>query len=338
MGNNPIIFSASGVDIYVSSVVIFLGLIFCLLMTATLYAGRYGTVMPALMLFSLGFILSVFLSRVIHWYFNAETYGSFENAMTDFSIGSFVLPVVIAGVWFTGWLIGKTGLIRSHGALLDSAAPGLCLLIVFIRISAIFGTTCRGKAIIQNEALQFFPLSIAVTDGANNRIYRFASFAIAAILMLIVFVLILLYYRNESSRSKKKGDVWRWFVLAYSMVSVVIDSTRYDSPLMHFRLISVLNQYSAFISLGQVLPGVFALIILIHFSKRGIRRTGLRWYHVLGWLMFAASFYGIGYLGEYRFQRYADYIGCYSMMVGSCFLLLLAEYVEYRRWGRRRRA
>lgn len=337
MGTNPIIFSAFGVDIYASSLVIFLGLIFCLLMTATLYSKKYGTVMPTLMIFSLGFIVAVFLSRVAHWYFNAETYGSFENAMTDFTIGSFVLPVAVAGVWITGWLIGKTRLIRSHGALLDAAAPGLCLLIVFIRISAIFGTTCRGKAIITNRALQFFPWSIAVTDGANNRIYRFASFAISAIMMLLVFVLILMYFRSERSISKKNGDVWRWFVLVYSMVSVIIDSTRYDSPLMHFRLISYLNQYSAFISLGQVMPGVFALIILIHFSKRNIRRTGLRWYHVVGWIFFAASFFGIGYLGEYRFQRYANTLQCYSIMGGSCLLLLLAEYLEYRRWGRRSR-
>ncbi|MBO5543930.1 MAG: prolipoprotein diacylglyceryl transferase [Oscillospiraceae bacterium] len=337
MGSNPIIFSAFGVDIYASSLVIFLGLVFCLLMTATLYGKKHGTVMPAFMLFSLGFIVAVFLSRVTHWYFNAETYGSFENAMTDFSIGSFVLPVAVAGVWITGWLIGKTRLVPSHGALLDAAAPGLCLLIVFIRISAIFGTTCRGKAIITNSALQFFPWSIAVTDGANNRIYRFASFAIAAILMLLVFVLILLYFRNEKSRSKKNGDVWRWFVLAYSMVSVVIDSTRYDSPLMHFRVISYLNQYSAFISLGQVMPGVFSLITLIHFSKRNIRRTGLKWYHVLGWILLVVSFVGIGYFGEYKFQRYANTLQCYSIMTASCFLLLLAEYLEYRRWGRRRR-
>ena len=69
----------------------------------------------------------------------------------------------------------------------------------------------------------------------------------------------------------RKGNVARLFALLYAAVEIVLDSTRNDRPLMHFRILSDLNQYSAFVSLAQVFAAVLALAILIRYSVSSVR-------------------------------------------------------------------
>ena len=59
----------------------------------------------------------------------------------------------------------------------------------------------------------------------------------------------------------------RYFYVVYDgAVEIVVDSLRNDSPLMHFHLISVLNQYSSFVSLPQVFGAATALYVLVYYS------------------------------------------------------------------------
>ena len=119
-------------------------------------------------------------------------------------------------------------------------------------------------------------------------------------------------------------------LLLYAALEIVKDSTRIDSPLMHFRLIPVLNQWSAFISLAQIFAAFTALGVLIHFSRCSLRCNGFRWYHPLVWLGFAGCLFGIGKLGEYNVQRYATYLKCYSIMSVSCILMVALIWGLYR--------
>ena len=174
-----------------------------------------------------------------------------------------------------------------------------------------------------------------LADTAGNVSYRMATFFIAFLLMLAVTGIVLRFYNDKGWRQMKRGcprtgNTARLFVLLYAAVEIVMDSTRYDSPLMHFRILSDLNQFSAFISLAQVFAGFTVLGILIHFTRCSVRCNGFRWYHIPVWLGFFACAFVIGKLGEYNVQRYADYLRCYAWMSGGCLAMVALVWSLYR--------
>jgi len=333
--NNLILVTVMGYPIYASAATITLGYLLCVLMTLVLYKKHHRSIAAVLALSVFGFVFGVVFSRFLHWYFNVETYRSLLGAFTDFTVGSFCLPGMLLGVWLAAWLAKKAGLTATVGELLDAAAPGVALLIAFIRLSALFNTTCRSRILIKTPLLQHLPIASGTVDAAGNVTYRFATFFIEFLLMLAVTVVVLRFYGQKGRRRMKRGcartgHTARLFTLLYAAVAIVMDSTRYDSPLMHFRLISYLNQYSAFISLAQIFAAFTCLGILIRYSRDSIRANGFRWYHPLVWLGFPVCLFGIGKLGEYNVQRYATYLQCYGIMSMSCIVLVALIWTLYR--------
>ena len=323
--------------IYWSSVIIALGMLACLTLTLALYRRKNGSSAGVWVLFPLAFVFSFLISRALHYYFNAESYDSFLSAMTDLSTGSYMLPGVLLGIWLAAELVSVMGLTPSAPVLLDSAAPGVCLLIALIRLSALFNESCRSKIIISAKLFQRLPFSVGSTDGAGNTTYRMATFFIEFIIMLGVTVKVLKLYTGSGKIRMKKpcpreGNVMRLALVMYGAVEMIADSTRNDSPLLHFRILSKLNQWSAFISLAQVFAAVSAICVLVFYSRMSIKAGGFSWKHPLLWLGFLASLFGIGYLGEYRVQRYGTqkYLECYAIMAVSCFLMYMCVYLTYK--------
>ena len=289
---NNAYFMLGDFQVYYSSVVITAGIFLCWVMTLYLYwrSGRNTAAVHVFAVFA--FVLSVIISRFLHWYFNSESYSSFLSAMTDYS------------------------------------------LIAFIRLSALFNNTCKGKMIIKNESFQFLPIAYPVADAAGNISYRFATFFVQFLVMLVVALLVWnLYFKQQSTKMRKPcpktGNVARLAMVFYGAVEIIADSTRYDSPLMHFKFISFLNQYSAFISLAQVFAAAMMLGILIYYSVKSIRGYGFSWLHPLCWVMFGAGIFGVGKLGEYNVQRYATYGRCYAIMAVSLVIVSLSIYMLY---------
>lgn len=338
---NLIAFSLLGREIYWSALVIMLGVLLSFALTLRLWRQRGGELSPVLSLFVLGFAFSVLFARLLHWYFNAESYASLSSAMTDFSNGSFCLQGMLLGVWLAAWLTKLTRLTDSTGKLLDAAAPGVCLLIAFIRLSAFFNTTCRSKILITNPRLQFLPIASGMTDAAGNTVYRMATFAIEFLLMLGVTLIVWAMFRRMRRRMRPPcsdtGNVARLATVIYGAVEIVMDSTRYDSPLMHFRLISYLNQYSAFISLAQIFAAATVLGILIYYSRCAIKARGFLWFLPLDWVLFGVCAFCIGKLGEYNVQRYATYGRCYAIMSVSCAVMVLTILIPWYACRRKRR-
>ncbi len=332
--NNLILFEPGGYPIYASAAVITLGYFLCVLMTLVLYRKNNRSGAAVLCLAVLGFVFGVLFSRLLHWYFNAETYTSLLGALTDYSHGSFCLPGMLLGIWLAAWICRKLSLTATMGELLDAAAPGVALLIALIRLSALFNTTCRSRILVRTKWLQFLPFASGLSDSAGNVSYRMATFFIEFLLMLAVTVIVLRFFNDKGWRRMKRGcprtgNTARLFVLLYAAVEIVMDSTRYDSPLMHFRVISVLNQYSAFISLAQVFAGFTVLGILIHFTRCSVRCNGFRWYHIPVWLGFFVCLFVIGKLGEYNVQRYAAYLRCYAFMSAGCIAMVALVWSLY---------
>ena len=332
---NQIAFIFGELEIQWSAVIITCGLLCGLCLALSLYRGRYNNSTAVWACFCLAFVFGAVLSRGLHWYFNGDVYANIGQAMTDYSVGSFYLPGMIMGMWPAALLVEKVGLTRTRGQLLDCFAPGLCLSIAFIRLSALFNDTCRSRILVKTRFLQMLPFASASTDAAGNTTWRLATFFIAFLLMLALTLLMLdLFIRRAYTKMKppcpSNGNIWRLFLVFYGALEGILDSTRYDSPLMHFRLISYLNQYSAFISFAQVFAGFCALGVLIFYSVRSIKANGFRFYHLLLWVVFAASLVAIGYLGEYKVQRTAEYLRCYSIMAVGCLGMALTPYWAYR--------
>ncbi len=317
-----------------SAVTIVAGIVLCFIITAALNARRGGSFSAVLGLAALGLVFGVLFSRFLHWYFNAEAYGSLKVAFTDFNRGSFCLQGMFLGLWLAAFLVRKMRLTDSVPGLLDAAAPGVCLLVAVIRFSALFNTTCRGRITIKSGLFQRLPFAVASTDAAGNVTYRFASFFIAFLLMLVVTIVVWRFFLDDEERWMKapcpgEGHTMRLALVLYGAVEIIMDSTRNDSPLMHFRFISQLNKFSAFISLAQIFAAVCILCVLIYYSRMSIKANGFKWYHPMLWIAFLVSLFGVGKLGEYNVQRYATYLKCYAWMSASLVLMAATAIIAW---------
>ena len=332
---NQIAFYIGERCIHWSAVIITLGLLCCLSFTIALYRQRSETLRAIAVYFPLATILSLLLARLIHWYFNTEIYGSLGAALSDFDLGSFSIPGVILGVWLAAWLVHRLELVPNSGMLLDCTAPGLTLMIALVRLSALFNNTCRSRIEIRTPILRTLPFAAVNVDAAGNKIWHLATFFIGFLAMLVLTLFLLHFYikrgrRKMRSPCERSGNVWRMFLLYYAAVECVIDSLRNDSPLMHFHLISVLNQYSSFVSLAQVFGAATALYVLVYYSVKSIKANGFSFWHAAAWVAFVVSLVGIGYLGEYKVQRTAQYFKCYSIMIVSCIAMVAVVRLMYR--------
>ncbi|MBO5556554.1 MAG: prolipoprotein diacylglyceryl transferase [Oscillospiraceae bacterium] len=341
---NPIAVYTGEITLYWSGIVITLGIAAGLALTLTLYPTDYRHNTAVWVMFPLALLFSVVFARAIHWYCHIEYYESFRSALTDFSTGSFCIPGVLLGTWLAALLVRLMHLTDNTGKLLDAAAPGMALILAIVRLSALFNASCRGKIVIEKAAFQRLPFAAALTDSAGNVGYRFATFFVEFLLLLVVMIILLIFFlnhRNDKLRGTRSrgGEVARWFLVLYGVVEVIMDSTRYDSHLMHFTLIKKLNPYACFISVGQVFAAITILCVLIHYLKLSVRSRGWRWYHIVLLLVYVGTLLGAGYWGEYMVQRTGLYVRCYTIQGISLLVMVLVVLILYRTClARRRRA
>ena len=328
MNSNSIAVYWDNIVVYWSSATIFFGTLAFITMTLALWRTKKARSAALGLFFPLAIVFSFFFSRVFHWYFNMEQYSSsfgtgmfssISTAFTRFNVGSYCLPGVILGIWLAAWIVSLLGFCSSAGRLLDFAAPGTCLLVAFIRLSAMFNGSCIGKRPVTIPILQRLPFCIAVTDPAGNVSYRIAIFLLEALLMYIAFFLVMLFFYNNRTVKmyypcRSAGNVWRMFLIYYAMIEIVTDSLRTDSPLMHFTFLTSLNAYSAFISFAQVTAVAFLLYVFLYYLICSIRTNGFSWKHLPAIIFFVAALVGVGYFGEYSIQRYGYIASGYIIM------------------------
>ena len=192
------------------------------------------------------------------------------------------------------------------------ALLGAALAVAFIRLSAVFNNSCRGKIAVKAAALQHLPLASPIyINGAPD--YRFATFFVEFLVMLAAaFVLMRFYFARRSlpmrGGESSDGHTMRLFLLIFSAAELILDSTRYDSSFMHF---------NGFVSIVQMVAAITVLIILVHYSRVSIRVNGRGARHWALWIAFFLSLVCVG-LSEYFVQRHGDWYGrCYfAMFIG----------------------
>ena len=317
--------------IYWSSIIITLGIAAGLFLTLALYPMDHRHNTAVWVWFPFAVVLSVLLSRVIHWYSHIEQYPSLTASLQDLTGGGYCIQGIIIGVWLAALLVRFLRLTGSAGELLDAAAPGTALCLALIRLSSLFNTTCRSRIVITNAAYQRLPFAVALTDAAGNVEYRLATFFLEFIALLLITVILSGFYCRHRSEGlwedyRNEGNVARLFVILVGVVEIIADSTRYDSALMHFFLIKRLNPYASFISIAQVFSAFLILFVFIRYMRISVKVNGWSWYHIFAILLFIGSLIGAGFFGEYRVQRTAQYVRCYIWQ-GSSLIVLAATVI-----------
>ena len=312
------ILTIGGLTLYKSALVIALGAAACFCLGFALYSA-HGGFRPAFWLFAFcDLVLSILFTRFLHFYCHAEQYPSFWRAMTDYSVGGYVLAGLVPAALAAGGIVKAAGLTRNTARLFDCFAPGAALAVALIRLSALFNSTCRGKIVVHTPILQHLPLASAVSSSSGAAEYRFATFFVEFLLMCGVFLLVLRFFYTRRRRAMKAdqprdGNTALYALLLFGAAELPMDSTRYDSSFM---------QFNGFVSIGQMAAAFCILAVLIVWSVRSIRANGRGPFH---WKIWGLWFLALAVTGfsEYFVQRFGNlYLVCYPVMAAGCFFLV----------------
>ncbi len=322
---NPIAIYSGDTVIYWSAIIICLAVAAWFALSFALYVSHGGRGAAMWVLLPLAVLFSVLLARLIHWYCHPEQYAGLMGALTDYSNGGYCMPGMLMGTALAGLIVGRLRFADSTAGLFDALAPGAALGIALIRLSALFNSSCRSTIIIRNETFQHLPVGSDIATSSGGVEYRFATFFVQFLLMLVLMVLLLsFYYRRQSVRMKRgtqRGHTAMMFIVFYSAMELVLDSTRYDSSFLRL---------NGFVSMVQIVSALSILGVLIYYSVQSVKANGLRPYHWVLWVVYIATLAGTGTF-EYLVQRHGDwYLLCYSVMSLSCLVMALVVFLLYK--------
>ena len=279
-----------------------------------LYLREKYNGLSAAFLVPVAMVLSLFLSRAMHWYCMANAYDSLKGALTTFTGGGYALMGVFAGCLLAALVLRLLGIVKNLPFTFDCMALAGGVGIAVGRLACFFTAADRGPVI---ETIRSLPIVYPVTNSVTGMVeWRFATFLIQAILTGIITLVLLLFYlagQQGKRRKVRDGDTATLWLCAYGATQVVLDSTRYDSLFM---------RSNGFISIVQILSAGALLFAVICFSIRMVKARGFRWWYVPVWLVYAGCVGGAGYM-EYWVQRHGDQaLFSYSVMT-ACLVMLV---------------
>lgn len=308
------------VFIYWSSVIIALAALAAILLFLALYTRAGGSVRASAVFIPLAIVLSVVLSRAIHWYCRYESYGSFLSAMTDYTGGGYAMLGVFIGCVAAAGIVRLARLTDDLPGLLDCVAPAGALGIAVGRLSALFNTGDRGMLL---ESVKSLPFASAVTSAVSGGTeYRLATFMLQSVAAFAVCAALLLFIRRGDVR-RRSGDIFLILLLLIGASDCLLDSTRYDALFL---------RSNGFVSIVQICGALCAAAVLVVFAVRLVKTRGVSGKFIALWVGALALFGGAGYM-EYYVQRHGDRAAfAYSVMAvcmaGICAIALLTRHAS----------
>ena len=333
---NAIAIYAGDTAVFWNGIVICLGIASGFLLSYALYTAHSGKGGSMWAMFTISIVLGVLLSRLVHSWCHREQYSGMISALTDYSSGSYFLPGAVLGLIVSATIVSFFGFHAKPGELLDAAAPGAALSIALIRLSHFFTTACRSKIVVSNPKLRRIPLFVSAQSTSGGTEYRFATFFASFTLMLLAAVfLVVFYYYSHRTKMKdscsENGHVWRIFMLIYCSTELVLDSTRNDSTFLYFKILSVLNKYSNFVSLTQLIAAIAILSVFLYYSRCAAVYDGRDKKRLFIWAGFLFGLAGTG-ISEYLVQRYSNrYVLFYSTQSAAVLIMAIFTFIMYRR-------
>lgn len=250
----------------------------------------------------LAFILSLLLSRLVHWYCRPQGYDGIFSALFDYSRGSFALVGTFAGCLLTAVLLRLFKVCKNLPRLLDQMSIAGALGIAVGRPAVLFTAADRGIPVPDWVP---FPLASRLINSVSGETeVRLAVFMLQAMIAAILFVsLLIVYLRGKKKETLKDGDTCLIFLLWYCGSQAVLDSPRYDS--LYFRS-------NGFVSIVQIFGILAVILTMLIFTVRLIRCRR--------WSRFFLPFLALPLLGlagymEYHVQRHgSEALLAYSVM------------------------
>ncbi len=289
------------------------------------YIGKCGNAVAGFAAVPLSIAISLVVARFFHWYCRADSYDSFQAAMTDYTSGGYALMGVFLGCFLAAWLLRLIRLQRSLPEMLDCMAIAGCAGIAVGRLASLFNSSDRGQVLVNFKSL---PIAWPVTNAVSGAVeYRLATFMLQSLVALALFVGLSLFYIRGNQRCKlKNGDTCLVFLLIYGASQVVLDSTRYDS--LFFRS-------NGFVSVVQVLSALGLGLAIFVFSKRMVKAYGFKFWQLLLWIPIAAGIGCSGFMEYYVQRRGNEAVFAYSVMsgclVGVILLTILIRYLTEKK-------
>ncbi len=321
-----IAFISGGTFIYWSSIILALAVTTAIAFYAATFLGKGGNITGMCLSIPISAVLSVVLSRLVHWYSRTDAYASFASAMTDYSTGGHALLGVFAGCLITACVLRLLRLTPNLPRMLDSMAIGGGLGIAVGRLASLFNASDRGVAMADGIGLPFaYPVVNAVSGVAENRL---ATFMIQAILTGGLVAALLLYMLVTRIRRKRiqDGDVCLMFLLVYGACQIVCDSTRYDSLFL---------RSNGFISIVQIFSLVAVLVSVVLFSVRMVQAKGFKVRFLAYWVGIAATLGGAAYM-EYYVQRHGGEAAFAYTVMSACLVVMVMLGLTVRFEGLKR--
>ena len=314
-----IAFIVGGTFVYWSSIVMALaaGVAICVFLSCYLPRGNGNAAAVAV---PTALVLSVFFSRLVHWYFRPDSYSGFPEAMMDLTSGGFALLGVFLACGLTALLLRLFRLEGNPAFVLDAMSLSGCAGIAVGRLACFFSAADRGQLLSSIRSLPFaYPVNNVVTGAPE---YRLATFVIQSMVTALIFAGLLTFFLLD--RKKRTGDTTLLFLLFYCMTQAVLDSTRYDSLYM---------RSNGFISVVQLTSAVMVVVISAWLSVRMVKARGFRAWYCAIWAAMLALLGGAGYM-EYFVQRHGDRaVFSYSIMsvcLASIVALAVFTYIRAR--------
>ena len=303
--------------IFWSPIILALGALTAICCFIGFYLSRSCNGIGAFMAVPLAFVLSMVLSRLIHWYCRTDSYVSFEAAMTDYTTGNYALLGVVLGCIITACLLRLIRAVKDLPEMLDCMALAGAAGISIGRLASLFNSSDRGDII---QGITELPMVYPVTNSVTGAVeYRLATFMLQSIVAAAIFCLLLVFWLLMK-RKGKSGDTALLFALIYGASQALFDSTRYDSLYL---------RSNGFVSLVQIAGAVALVLAIVVFSVRMVRSRGWSWLQLLLWVPILGLLGGTGYM-EYYVQRHGDQAQfAYTVMAGCLIGVILLGVLIY---------
>lgn len=306
-------FINGGTFIYWSSIVLTFAAVTAIALFAGLYLWKSKNGMAMCLTIPVALLLSVVISRFVHWYCLTDSYESMNAALTDYTWGGYALMGAFAGCLLAACLMRLVQASKNLPQMLDCMSIAGGVGIAVGRLASLFNASARGQIVAESWGLPFaYPVTNAVSGAAENRLATFMlqSVSTGAIVVLLVLYMLVCALRRKKLRD---GDVTLLFLLLYGTCQIILDSTRYDSLFM---------RSNGFVSIVQILGTVAVVVAIATFSVRMVLARGFKWYYILLWVLQLAVMGGAGYM-EYYVQRHGDQAAFAYTNMGACLAVMV---------------
>ena len=177
--------------LYWNSIILVLAVAAAVCMFLAFYLRRSGNGISAALLVPLSMVLSLILSRAMHWYCMANAYDGPKGALTTFTGGGYALMGVFAGCALAAAVLRLLRILRNLPFAFDCMALAGGVGIAVGRLACFFTASDRGPVI---ESIRSLPIVYPVINAVTGVVeWRFATFLIQAIATgLITLVLLVI--------------------------------------------------------------------------------------------------------------------------------------------------